>query len=252
MDTLDQYLETGEYDFLDFGCSGGGSLAFGKKILGGTQGLGLDISPSKVATTREAGFSACVVDVREVAFHSNNVRFVTMLDFLEHLYGFDDAKRCVEAACSASREFIYIKQPWFDADGYLFARGLKFYWSDWTGHRFAMTTLDFHRIMGRIGEVKWWKLYGCKPVTHSDDPTIHGLASPINQHHWEKGIHPKKPSLAFDLEIFQQVVCIATLDDRIDITAIESRVPRDRVLFDSKIGPVSAPQSGFVAWPLTI
>jgi hypothetical protein len=48
------------FDFVDFGCSAGGSIVWAARKFGGRRGLGVDINPGKV-------------------------RFATMIDFLEHL-----------------------------------------------------------------------------------------------------------------------------------------------------------------------
>ncbi len=45
-------VDLSAYDFVDFGCSSGDSIAFGKNHLGGHRGLGRDINPNKVGAAR--------------------------------------------------------------------------------------------------------------------------------------------------------------------------------------------------------
>ena len=242
-DDIAAYLSTDEFDFIDFGCSKGGSLSFGKSRLGGKRGLGVDIAPAKVQQARAAGFDACLADVRKLSMHPGKVQFVTMIDFLEHVPSISDAARCVEAACTVASKFVFIRQPWFDSDGYLCSLGFKLYWSDWTGHPNAMTSLEFHRVMNRLPKVKRWRLYGRRPIRNSIDPAVHPLASPADQHEWVSGQHPPKPEVTFTQPVFSQIGCIAILQDNPDLLAeLERRAKWDRMLFDSK-NPAQAPAS---------
>ncbi len=231
---LADYLSGGLFDFIDFGCSNGGSLIFGHDRLGGERGFGIDLSPSKIEQARAAGFQACVADARQLALHPDSVRFVTMMDFLEHLPGYKDAMLCIEAACAAARQFIFIQQPWFDSDGYLFRHGLKLYWSDWYGHPNAMTSLEIQRIMRGVAKVSRWRLYGRTPILTSMDPCVHPLSSPTDQHKWIAGQHEAKKTIKFTEPVYRQIGCIAILNDDTDLLdELEHRVGWSSVLFDS-------------------
>lgn len=224
-----------KYDFIDFGCSKGGSLKFGQEVLGGLNGIGLDISPSKVEQTRALGFEAAEVDVTQLGSFPNFTRFVTMIDFLEHLPDQFLVKKCVEAACETATDFVFIRQPWFDSDGYLFRNKLKLYWSDWTGHPNTMTSLELHRIMCSIPKVKRWRIYGKKIITDSSDEAVHPLISSPDQHGWQEGRHEPKPDMVFAEKVFYQLGCIAVLTDNSDILdAVEKKAKWSEVLFDSE------------------
>lgn len=226
-------LGDGVFDFVDFGCSKGGSMAFAKKHLGGIRGVGIDLSADKVELTRSAGFDAFVLDVRELTRHPNSVRFVTMIDFLEHVPGVLDAQECIKSAIDVAREFIFIRQPWFDSDGYLFSKGLKLYWSDWRGHPNAMTSLELHSILSRQPKVDRFRIYARGRISDSSDASIHPLSSPIDQHHWDESKHDPKPIMKLEMPVFQQIMCIATLSGgSTQIEEIEKNVPFDDVLFD--------------------
>lgn len=234
---IGKYLSSGAYDFIDFGCSRGGSLAYGVEKLGGTRGLGIDLSPEKINRTRAAGFDACLADARELMLHPDSVRFVTMIDFLEHLPGIDDARHCIDVACAAATDFVFIRQPWFDADPYLFPLGLKVYWSDWSGHRNAMTTLDFYRIMRGNLKIRRWGLYARRRIVDSSDPAVHTLDSPAAQHNWSEDTHPPKPAITFSVPVFYQVGCVAIVNDEPDLLRdLEKRADWTDWLFDSRKG----------------
>ena len=229
------HLSTGRFDYIDFGCSKGGSLAYGKKALNGALGLGIDLNPAKVAHTRTAGFSACVADARQLSLHPNSVRFVTMIDFLEHLPSITDAKGCIEAACSAATDFVFIRQPWFDSDGYLFSLGLKLYWSDWTVHPNAMTTLEFHSIVSRVEGVKNWRLYGRNLIVRSADDAIHPISSLPDQHAWDPKSHGPKFHMHFSQKVFRQVVCVINKSEKDIYKEIEHKNQKCELIFDSEM-----------------
>ena len=111
------------YDFVDFGCGQGGSIDAAERMFGGRRGIGLDIDSRKVDAVRMAGYEARVCDVTKISSKANSVRFVMMSHFLEHLPGRNDAVACIKSACNLAREFVFIQQPYFDADGYLFVTG---------------------------------------------------------------------------------------------------------------------------------
>ena len=139
------------YDFVDFGCSKGGSIDFAVKKLGGSRGVGLDVDPRKVEATRQAGYEAHIADVSELDPEKlGTTRFVVMAHFLEHLPTLDAASRCIRSAVRVADEFVFIRQPYFDADEYLASLGLRLYWSHWRGHKNHMKAADFHDILGDL------------------------------------------------------------------------------------------------------
>src|SRR5690606_876666 len=126
------------YDFYDFGCSTGANIAYTNGVFPGLRGLGIDIAAPKVAAALGNGYDAVVFDILELP-ECKRVSFVTMSHFLEHLPSLSVARPIIAKAISVSRDFVMIRQPWFDADGELLRRGFKFYWSHWSGHRNKMT-----------------------------------------------------------------------------------------------------------------
>ncbi|MCA9020545.1 MAG: hypothetical protein KDA74_10405, partial [Planctomycetaceae bacterium] len=63
-DEFQTLLKNANADFLDFGCSTGGSIAFAQKHLGGQNGVGIDIDANKVKKAQEAGLHAALYDIK--------------------------------------------------------------------------------------------------------------------------------------------------------------------------------------------
>lgn len=210
------YVRAGEFDFLDFGCSRGGSIEWAKKLLGGKKGLGIDIAAAKVKEAREAGHNAINFDLMKIP-PRKLVRFTVMSHFLEHVPDLTMVKTFVRNACEVSREFVLIKQPYFDSDGYLFQNGLKTYWSDWRGHPNCMGTLDLYRILRELkadGKLTAFSIHAKLPIKTSDDKFIHPVSSPIDQHQYDPKIHPPKiKGFEFPFPVFYETVAFITMKD---------------------------------------
>lgn len=231
-------MDLTEYNFIDFGCSKGDSIKEALNNYGGKKGLGIDIDPNKVKQTTDAGFEAIIGDATE--FYSNHpkcVEFVTMIHFLEHLPSINLAKKCIESACELATEFVYIRQPYFDADPYLFSQNLKFYWSNWSGHTNQMTSLQFHSILNPLylnGKIHEFKIYGVRKVQNSLDSTIHSIASPIDQHHFKEEIHPKKVKVEFTFDTYKETLVVISLKSDVKINNLLDRYGADaKLLFES-------------------
>lgn len=221
---LVQHLRNNNVDFLDFGCSQGQSISTAIELLDAESGIGIDLDPEKLVAARDAGFDVARVNILELP-DERLVRFVTMMHFLEHLSGYDEAQAMLRKACQLSQEFVYVRQPFFDADGQLFQLGLKCYWSDWTGHRFSMTTLDFYRVLRDLredGDCACFTIALTYPIHSSDHPAIIPLEAGIDQHEYDDSRHPEKPSsTVFDFPVFKEVRLLASKS-----RAIHDRVSR--------------------------
>ena len=232
-DALKEMLAAGTFDFLDFGCSKGASLRFGMKTLKGRRGLGIDIDASKVEKTRQAGFQACQADIRGLDAHPDCVDFVVMSHFLEHLPSLSDGNACIRTACTAARRFVFIRQPWFDADGYLFARNLKLYWSDWDGHPNAMTCLQLYRCLRQIRKASRFRIYGRDRIWRSDDRAVIPLSAPSNSREWDPPPHSKRCMVDFQTPIYREVAAFVAFGDT-NLDDIEIRVDNLDRIFDSE------------------
>jgi hypothetical protein len=213
------------YDFVDFGCSAGGSIAFARDHLGGRRGLGLDISPKKVEAAKAAGFDAEVADVTKLdPQETGTVRFAIMSHFLEHLPGRDTAQACIKSACDIAEDFVLIRQPYFDANGYLFSLGMKLYWSDWTGHSYHMQSIELHNVLSRLNDqhkILRFLIFFRSEIKDSSHAAVHPLSSPVDQHQWNPQLHNPKPDYKFTFPVYGETGAIILpkrdiLDDHVD------------------------------------
>ena len=165
-------MDLSPFDYIDLGCSSGGSIKYGRDVLGGKSGLGIDIDPAKVERARRQGFQAEIMDATTLASQPNSVSFVTLIHFLEHLPDLTLAERCLRASIIAAEDFVLFRQPWFDSDEELERVGCKFFWSDWRGHTCHITTGDIAQILVQNARDAEWAIFGYKTVKDTDDSAI--------------------------------------------------------------------------------
>ena len=199
-----------DYDFLDFGSSEGESISFAIQHLGGTRGIGIDIDPKKVIEARQRGYECIQGDFTQLVFPPDSVRFVTMNHVLEHLSCLSTVKRAIESAARVASDFLFIIGPYFDTDQFLKNCGLKFFWSDWTGHKCLITTQQLQEILMDLG-LKDYVMMVRKIVKDSSDSAIHPLNSPKDQHEYNAEVHPEKPFVIFNQPIYKEIVCYVRL-----------------------------------------
>jgi SAM-dependent methyltransferase len=228
-DEFARYVKDNGIDFLDFGCSGGGSLKWAQRVLGGGEGLGIDIAPKKIAQAREAGWRAVLFDINKIPDHKL-VRFTILSHFLEHVADLAAVRRFILKACRVSAQFVLIKQPYFDADGYLLKHGLKTFWSDWRGHPNMMSTMSLYQMLRDLrtaGHLARFSIHARGHIQSSADPRIHPLQSPIDQHQYDPARHPPKPpEVHFEVPVYYETVALVTM------TGVDHREPFRRLGLD--------------------
>lgn len=228
-----QESEAHAVDFLDFGANRDGVLAMVKKAFGGKNGLGLDTDPQRVAEAQRAGEQAMVWDPAKGLDLERKVRFSAFVNYLNRTPSFDAARDTLVAALKVTRDFAYIQQPFYDADGYLLSRGLKFFWSDWTRQSNRLTSLDFHNIFASLAErgiVHGLRIYGATPVRDSLSPDILPLAARSNQNRYEAEQHGEKPFAAFDRVVFRELKILVARRPECDLDKLEKRFRWDKQL----------------------
>ena len=232
---IEDVLARRAHDFVDFGCSTGGSMVFATRLLKGGPGFGIDIAPEKVAKARAAGHEAYVADARALLNAPNAVRFAVLSHFLEHLPTIKDAIACIRSAVTVARDFVFIRQPWFDADGYLLSNGLKLYWSDWDGHTNTMSTLEMYRAIRSADRVAEFAIYGHEPIEDSTSTDIHPLSSPVNSHRWDEAAAGPKPHVTFSQPVYREMVAvIVKAGSQADIEQIARQVTQQEPLVHIK------------------
>jgi hypothetical protein len=210
------YVASNNFDFIDFGCSNGGSIKHAMKLFGARAGLGIDISEKKIRNATADGLKAILYNIEDIPDQAL-VRFVVLSHFLEHVSDMALVRKFVEKACRISRQFVFIKQPYFDADPYLFRMGLKCFWSDWTGHPNRMTSLELYllaRDLAANGIVSSYAIYAKRPIEDSNDERIHPIDSPIDQHAYNPRKHPQKPlDVKFEFPVYYETVAVLSIAD---------------------------------------
>jgi hypothetical protein len=209
------------YDYFDFGCSKGANITHTNSAIPGLRGLGIDIDSAKVEAAKGNGHEAIVFDILKLP-ERKLVDFVTMAHFLEHLPGVASARAMVAKAIGVSRNFVLIRQPWFDSDGELLRHDLKFYWSHWRGHRNKMTTLDFYSILDdelAKDRISGFTIMGRNPVKHSKHSSLLPLSAPMDQHQYDQSLHGEKLNQPLQFLAFKEVVV------RIDVGSLNTMEP---------------------------
>lgn len=205
------------YDFADFGCSSGGNIKFTEGVLEGRRGIGIDIDERKLEIARSNLCNVLNFDIMKIP-DKKTVNFVTMSHFLEHLKSVKDAKEFLSKGINISRSFVHIRQPFFDADGYLMSQGLKLFWSDWRGHRNAMSALDAYKTcrdsLSR-GLIKSFAIMGRGPIATSEHDDVIPLAAPVDSQRFmpKMGL---KPNITFEMPVYQELVIDILIDDSDD------------------------------------
>jgi hypothetical protein len=133
-----------------------------------------------------------------------------MSHFLEHLPSLNHVRKAIESAAEVASEFLFIQGPFFDADDALAAIGLKFYWSDWSGHTCHLTTAQLKNTLDSLG-LSNYELMFVDPVSTSDDPVIHPLESTRNQHDYDSNLHAEKPQHVFWPCLFREFLCLVNV-----------------------------------------
>ena len=240
-----------EFDFIDMGCGTADRGYFlAKRVFGAGRCLGIDIDDDKVQialreieNNPELCENYTVICEDMTNFGGENVkdkfRFATANHFLEHVPGFSVAKDILDAAINASREFVFVRQPWFDNDAELFKMGLKTYYSDWNGHLNPLTSYNFYR-MGRDfklkGSIKDFVILGLTKIQNSSNPIIHPLASPFNEHNYDPIRHPYK-DVNIEFEGLYKDICVFfIIDENSPIEDYIERLDVDyEVIYDSRM-----------------
>lgn len=212
-----------EPDFVDFGASRGGSISYGISTLGGKVGVGIDIDPVKVNAMKELGLPCIHADATASQFPAKSFRFAIVSHFLEHLPELQSIADAVKLAINVSREFVFIQGPFFDADEWLRERSLKYFYSDWRGHRYHLKTWELQQVLEDIG-IENYLFFGVFPTKTSSDPFLHPIESPPDQQKYNGSTHPPKLSIDLIDHIYKEFVCVIRIEQNLSVEAILRRV----------------------------
>jgi hypothetical protein len=195
---------------------------------GARRGLGIDLSESKVAEARARGFEAVEGDVRHLGARGA-VRFVSMMDALEHLPSLEAAEDTIARAARAARDFLFIFHPSFEGEGAVEQHGLRQYWWHWTGHPTHLRVDDFRQMFGRLGFSDHLIRF-VQPIHDSSHPTLIPLGLPKNQGPYDEREHPDKPFVRFSPPLWRAQEIFVPLRSfrRSEWRAITAEFPRRR------------------------
>jgi SAM-dependent methyltransferase len=194
-----------DVEFLDLGCSRGGSIAHCAKRFGAGRGIGIDSSREKVSQSLERGIEAVVGDATSLGV-DKQVRFASMMQFLEHLASIEAVEAAIRSAAQAATDFLYIHHPSFEGEPYLEALGLRQYWWHWNGHPSHVTVDDYCRIFERA-DIGPYSIRYIEEIGDSSHPTVLPATAPVDQFHYDPDLHDPKPSVRFRRPVwrFQEI-----------------------------------------------
>lgn len=194
-------VDWNRYDFIDLGSSKGGSIAFCTKRFGAKRGLGIDLDPEKVGLTRASGVDAVQADAANLQL-SKRVRFVSMLDFLEHLPSLDVVEAILAQAAEAATDFLFIRHPSFEGEGLIELLGVRQYWWHWSGHTCHIRISDYCEMFERLGLAQYCIRFH-ERVENTDHPTLIPLSAPVNSHAYDPEHHDEKPATPLPFPIWR-------------------------------------------------
>ena len=138
-----------------------------------------------------------------------------MMDFLEHQPDEATAAMLLEKFARTARGWLFIRHPSFEpADvEYMESLGVKFGWTDWTGHWNMMTVADFERVFASFG----WRDYAILPhmaFFDSSHESIVPLSAPTDTERHDEAAFGPKPAVEFARPIFGRFDIFVRLDAR--------------------------------------
>ncbi|MBO0906607.1 class I SAM-dependent methyltransferase [Jiella sonneratiae] len=214
-------LDPSEYDFIDFGASKGGSIKWASGAFGG-RGFGIDIDPKKIEELRKTGAEGLVADATALDLPDNCVRYVTMINFLEHLPSPELGEAMIESAVRVASDFVFILGPDFEGAAALRENGLKKYFADWSGHTWHHRTHQLAQAFGKFPDYRFM-LIQTNRIHDSYNHVIHPINATRNSGPYDANEHPEKPFIKFKQKIFGTIVAVLAKHEEIDIDRILMR-----------------------------
>ncbi|MEX0972452.1 MAG: class I SAM-dependent methyltransferase [Solirubrobacterales bacterium] len=190
------------YDFIDLGCSTGGSIEHCMSRFGAKRGLGIDLDPDKVENTKRTGLDAVVADARELNL-DGQVSFISMLDFCEHLPEVETVQEIITAAAASARDFLYIKHPSFEGQEYAEGEGVRQYWWGWHGHTAHVRVADYCTIFDLLGLSAYMIRYIGR-VDDSTHPSIIPTTTPMDQSESDAQAITDVPEVSFSPPLWRR------------------------------------------------
>jgi len=195
-------------EFIDIGCKDGRSFPLAARF-GYFDGVGIDNNPDHVAKARENGLPIVLGNALDLDFPDKSFKMSILNHVIEHLPDREAGWKAIKEMIRVTEKTILIGLPYFDAEPYLNGIGLKTFYSDWSGHPNMVRLEELKEFI--IGLGLWPEVNFIKPIYNSSATEIHSLSSPRNQHDYVEGLHPIKPFIEFDREIWREYQIIIHL-----------------------------------------
>lgn len=207
--SLYDLLASGVVDFVDLGSGGGRSYEYVRRTTGLKVGVSLDLSPAKVTECRQVNDLSFVYDIRDVPYSFGAVSAAFMLNVLQQIPVEKSVLQVVQNALVASRDYVMIRQPFFDHDAALARLGLRSYWSDWSTHLSPMDLPFLSGLARRCGPfAERLRVFGIDRIDDSESPFILPLAAPPEQDRYSQSLHGEKPEARFDFPSYREALVI--------------------------------------------
>lgn len=191
------------YDFLDLGSKDGGSIDYCKSRFHARRGLGVDFRGQYVDEANSMGRDTLNEDVLKLEI-AHKFRFISMMDFLEHLLSKEDSFKVIEKTSQMATDFLFIRHPSFEDVGYLKQLGLKMSWHDWKGHTNMLTLQDYLTMFDKLGLNKYFVRY-ISPINTTASKFVVPLDAPVDTLAYDAKKHGKKPKVKFDKTLYAKL-----------------------------------------------
>ena len=199
------------YDFIDFGSKTGGSILYAQKVFHLNKGLGIDLLKNFPTLAFKNNFVGLKTDILKLP----NIKYfdaVIMSHFLEHIPCRNTSLKMIEKSLTISKKFIYIQQPFFDENMYLFKNDLKLCYADWHGHHNMLTSYDFYIMLKQLQLT--YKFHFTIAVDYlipdSGSLEIVNIDEKIDTLKFDKEKSLTKNDLVFKQEIYREIKILIT------------------------------------------
>lgn len=202
-------LASGVVDFLDLGSGGGRSYEHVRRTTELKVGVSLDVAREKVIECRRVNDLSFVYDIRDVPYSFGAVSAAFMLNVLQQVAAEKAVLQVVQNALVASRDYVMIRQPFFDHDAALAERGFRSYWGDWSTQHSRMDVPFLAGLARRCGPfAERLRVFGIDRISDSMSPHILPLAAPPEQEGYDEAQHGGKTEVVFDFPSYREAMVI--------------------------------------------
>jgi SAM-dependent methyltransferase len=209
--SIERLFASGVIEFLDLGCGSGGSCEFVRRYTDMRVGLSLDLSEDKIAQCRKINDLAFAYDVTTLPRAAESVSAAFCMHFLEHVDTAANVFRIIELALTASRDFLLVRQPYFDHDATLAELGCHTYWSDWSGHKTKLSKKMLADLSDKLfakGLLKEVSISGIDRIENTGHSSILPRGAATNQHLYDMEKHGPKPLVDFTFDCFREIFVV--------------------------------------------